>query len=460
MLYTGPSQVTASGKRGAQARPDQAMTMSEENGIYDCIVVGSGTAGATIARELSGRGQKVLILERGPYLPLKETLWTLGSMLKEVRVADKLMEAVVYAAGGSSALYLAIMDEPPIDAYRALGIDLQPAYDAMRVQVPLAEMPDALMSPQTHRLREAAIAAGYDWKKKLMLIDQSKCSGVYAYDAKWKALTFVDEAVRQGAVLKCETLVDRVLIENGRAVGVECRIKEGAFGRRAVRYRAERVIVCAGALATPLLLRASGLQHVAAGGFFMDPIFTLFGRIPGLRGVDSFTGTMEARLEDSLVLRDSNFHKLPFRMFMLRYMQLSRMFKYEEHIGVTVMTHDNVGGELSADGRYNKTLDAAVFDKLARGEQAARAILERAGASDIFKTPLFTGGVHGTLRIGGDVDARLETSVRDLYVCDGSLIPENGRVAPTLTLLCLAKYLADYLTQTRKPPAEAEGVPA
>ncbi|MDQ3206669.1 MAG: FAD-dependent oxidoreductase [Pseudomonadota bacterium] len=434
--------------------------MSGDGEIYDCIVVGSGTAGAVIARELSRRGQKVLILERGRYLPLKETVWTLGSMLNEVSVGDKLKDHVVYAAGGSSAMYMAIMDEPPIDAYRALGIDLQPAYDAIRPQVPLAEMPDALMSPQTHRLREAAIAAGYDWKKNLMLIDQSKCSGVYSYDAKWKALTFVDDAVRQGAVLKCRALAERVLIESGRAVGVECRIREGAFGSRTVRFRAERVVVCAGSLATPRLLRASGLQHVAAGGYHMDLISMLFGRIPGLRGVDSFTGTMETTLEEGIVLRDSNFHKLPFRMFMLQYMQLSRMFAYPEHIQISVMAHDEVGGGLSADGRYHKTLDAAVLDKLARGEQAARAILERAGARDVFKAPMFAGGAFGTLRVGSDVDARLETSVRDLYVCDGSLIPENGRVAPTLTLLCLAKYLADILTQTRNAPAEAGVVSA
>lgn len=436
------------------------MTMPAEGESYDCIVVGSGTAGAVIARELSGRGQKVLILERGQYLSLKETVWSLGSMFHEVPVADKLKDAKVYAAGGSSAMYMAVMDEPPIDTYRALGIDLQPAYDAIRLQVPLAVMPDALMSPQTHRLREAAIAAGYDWNKKLMLIDQSKCSGVYSYDAKWKALTFVDEAVRQGAVLKCRALTERVLIENGRAVGVECRIKEGAFGSRTVRFRAERVVLCAGSLATPLLLRDSGLQHVAAGGYYIDPSFTLFGRVPGLRGVDSFCGTMETTLEEGIVLKDANVHKLPFRLFMLQYMQASRMFAYPEHIGITVMAHDEVGGGLSADGHYHKTLDAAVFDKLARGEQAARAILERAGAGDIFKAPMFSGGALGTLRVGSDVDARLETSVRDLHVCDGSLIPENGRVAPTLTLLCLAKYLADILTQTRNAPAEAGGVSA
>ncbi len=431
------------------------MTMSGDGDIYDCIVVGSGTAGSVIARELSGRGQKVLILERGQYLPLKESVMTFGSIFREVPVADKLKGAVVHAAGGSSAMYLAVVDEPPVDAYRALGIDLQPAYDAIRRQVPLAEMPDALMSPQSHRMREAALALGYDWKKKLMLIDQSKCNGAYSYDAKWKALTFVDDAVRQGAVLKCRALAERVLIESGRAVGVECRVTEGPFRSYTVRFRAKRVVVCAGSLATPRLLRASGLQHVATGGYYIDPSFTLFARVPGLRGVDSFCGVMETTLEDDIVLKDANVHKLPFLMFMPQYMQLSRMFAYPEHLGITVMAHDEVGGGLSDDGRYHKTLDAAVFDKLARGERAARAILERAGAGDVFKAPMFIGGALGTLRVGSDVDARLETSVRDLYVCDGSLIPENGRVAPTLTLLCLAKYLADILTQNRNAQAGA-----
>jgi choline dehydrogenase-like flavoprotein len=34
------------------------MTLCGGGEIYDCIVVGSGTAGAVIAHESSGRGQK------------------------------------------------------------------------------------------------------------------------------------------------------------------------------------------------------------------------------------------------------------------------------------------------------------------------------------------------------------------------------------------------------------------
>jgi len=41
---------------------------------YDVIVVGSGPGGATVAKELTQRGEKVLILEWGDNAPVKGTL--------------------------------------------------------------------------------------------------------------------------------------------------------------------------------------------------------------------------------------------------------------------------------------------------------------------------------------------------------------------------------------------------
>jgi GMC oxidoreductase len=422
------------------------MSSREADDRFDCIIIGSGTAGATLARELTASGQKVLLLERGKYRPLRESVWTMATMFDEVKVADKLKDARVFTAGGCSAMYLGVTDDPPMDEFRARAIDLGPAYDEARRELPLGELPDELLSPQSLRLKDAALAAGYDWKKKAMLIDQSMCDGNYCYEAKWKALSYVDDAVRLGARLQCEARVDRVLIENGRAVGVECRIARPSFGGRLARFHARKIIVSAGSLATPVILRNSGLSDVAARGYYVDPSFVMFGRIPGLRGCESFAGTFGTKLDDGTRLLDANAHKLPFYLFMVQSLHAMRVFSYAEHVGIMVKAHDAAGGSLSEDGHYHKALDPAVFDKLQRGGEAARVILERAGATEIFKTELITGGTFGTLRVGDDVDARLETRISDLHVCDGSLLPEDGRVAPALTLICLAKYLARILT--------------
>src|SRR5262245_34208456 len=105
------------------------MSIREADNSFDCIIIGSGTAGATLARELSASGQKVLVLERGKYRPLRESIWTLATIFDEVKVADKLKDARVFTAGGSSAMYLGVTDEPPVAELRARGIDLGPAYD-------------------------------------------------------------------------------------------------------------------------------------------------------------------------------------------------------------------------------------------------------------------------------------------------------------------------------------------
>ena len=429
------------------------MNKSKLDDRFDCIIIGSGTAGATLARELSKKGQRVLMLERGKYRPLKETLWSLASMFNEVKVAAKLKDARVFTAGGSSAMYLAMMDEPPIEAFRVAGIDLSDEYEAVRRELPLAEMPDELLSPQALRLREAAVQCGHDWRKRMMLIDQSACSGVYSYEAKWKALTYVDDAVRFGTTLQCQARVERVLIDDNQAVGVECRVSSSSFGSRLIRYQAEKVVVAAGSLATPIVLRNSGLLDIATKGYYIDPSLILFGRVSGLQGRNGFAGAMYTTLEDGTSLQDANVHKLPFNMFMAATLRPLRMFSYPEHIGIMVKAHDAVGGSLSDDGRYHKELDSAVLNRLKRGEEAAHQILQRAGAKKIFKAPMMTGGALGTIHLSDDVDLNLQTSVRGLHVCDGSLIPHNGRVAPTLTLVCLARYLAGKLAAPADIPA-------
>jgi choline dehydrogenase-like flavoprotein len=83
--------------------------------------------------------------------------------------------------------------------------------------------------------------------------------------------------------------------------------------------------------------------------------------------------------------------------------------------------------------------------KLKKGEEAAIKILKNAGANHIFHSGTGAAHVGGLVRIQEHLDERLQTEYINLHVCDGSVIPENIRSSPTLTLVCLGKYLARHL---------------
>src|SRR5262245_6353898 len=87
---------------------------------FDAIVVGSGPAGATIARELSKRKQKVLILERGADVPPGGGLRATASIISAVPVGDNLATARAFATGGTTAVYFAVVDFPPLETFLSL----------------------------------------------------------------------------------------------------------------------------------------------------------------------------------------------------------------------------------------------------------------------------------------------------------------------------------------------------
>ncbi|MBL8900713.1 MAG: GMC family oxidoreductase [Planctomycetes bacterium] len=52
---------------------------------YDLIVIGTGAGGGTLARKLAPSGKKILILERGGYLPREKENWSSKSVFTEAR---------------------------------------------------------------------------------------------------------------------------------------------------------------------------------------------------------------------------------------------------------------------------------------------------------------------------------------------------------------------------------------
>ena len=52
---------------------------------FDIIIIGSGAGGGTIARELAGTGARILIVERGDFVPQEDQNWDPASVWKDLR---------------------------------------------------------------------------------------------------------------------------------------------------------------------------------------------------------------------------------------------------------------------------------------------------------------------------------------------------------------------------------------
>jgi choline dehydrogenase-like flavoprotein len=412
---------------------------------FDAIVVGSGPGGATVARELSKRKKRVLILERGGDAPLKEGSLATGSIINTVPVGDNLVTASAFTTGGTTAIYFAVADYPPLETFLSLGIDISSELEEAKRELPLTVLPDELFGAQAIRIRDSAMELGYVWKKKLMLVDLSKCASGYSHEAKWNARRYALEAVAAGATLINRATVLKVLVEKKQAVGVEYKIQRGKKEFDVHQAFGAKIILSAGAIASPIILRDSGMKNVADSGFYCLPSFGVFGVVPGLKAGENFAGSMGGEMQDGIGMGDANPSRASYRMLMLIRRRFVRAFFHSKSIGVVVGVKDEVGGGLQEDGRYYKQLTKEDIGRLEKGEHMARRIIQNAGGKHIFKSPLSAAHVGGVIKIKGHIDENLQTEYANLHVCDGSVIPESFSGSPTLTLICLGKYLANHL---------------
>ena len=413
---------------------------------YDVIIVGSGTSGATLAKELADKNVKILLLEKGVTRPLKESIRGLASVIRDVEVSGKVKAARAITTGGTTGVYFGVVKYPPLDKFRSFGIDLETELESAKSELPIAPLSDELISPQNKIIEKSALDLGFSWQKNAMLIDQGLCLNGYSYEARWKARTFVDEAINNGVQLKTQTSVHRVLVDNGRAMGVECEVKKGLFSTERINFYGQKIILCAGALETPMILSNSGVDHIADRGFYCDPGFALFGLVPDLQGDQSYVGCMSCNISDNVELGDANLAKTFHRLLMLSCAKFRHFFSYHKTVGVGVKVNDEMSGEMMPNGRLYKNFTESDLQYLKQGEDSAIKILKNSGATHIFNSGLTSAGhVGGMVRLQEHVDHHLETQFKNLYVCDGSLLPESIRITPTVTLVCLAKYLAKHI---------------
>lgn len=424
-----------------------------ERSGYDLIVVGTGPGGATVARDMARRGAKVLMLEWGAGGPVRGTV---AQGLSELMVPGKsllftpqglgLVRGIT--TGGSSLFYYACAWPVPLALFRRHGVDLSADAAAARAELPIAPLADAMMTPMARRIMAGARDIGLDWARldKNMFQDRWKPEHGFGYygdvnGVKWSARMFVDEAVAHGAVLLNGARVGRVLSERGVATGVEF-MKDGQ--RRTAT--ADRIVLAAGGIGSPVILRASGLRE-AGHDFFFDPLITVCGTMKDVRLQDNeIPMSAGVHLEDDgVVLTDLPFPPLMHTLFTAQAGRLHKLFAYRSTARIMVKWKDALGGRLTDRGGVRKRLTAADKRIAQHGFETARRVLQAAGATDIYRTGYLAAHPGGTVKIGHLVDTNLKTAIDRLHVCDCSVIPEAWGLPPSLTLVALGKRLARHL---------------
>lgn len=422
---------------------------------YDHLVVGSGAGGATVARELAKRGKNVLIIEAGKY---EEKMGTFKDALRYFETTGyktprTSKEGVILwrtiMAGGSTVVSCGNGTRCLQEEFKDFGIELEEEFREAEKEMKIGPTPENLLSEASIKMREAAEELGYKMEPMPKFLDFDKCvrCGSCTFgciqSAKWTALDYLDDAITHGAEVMYETKVREVISENGKVKGIKGKGKNGY-----VEIKGDNVILAAGALSTPIILQNSGISE-AGENLFIDILLNVYGKAKGLHQVR----------EPLMALVDHEFHEE--KGFILSpHINANRTVRFMEAglkgfrmptdklVGIMVKIADDASGRVYPDGSVSKGVTKNDWKRINEGSAIAREILEKMGADpkSIFVSKPQGAHVGGVASIGSVVDENLETKIRNLYVCDASVLPNAPGLPPILTIVALAKWLGKALS--------------
>jgi len=515
---TFAGEIAAVGSRHQPSRPDPQMAIVPaaewpHASSCDAIVIGSGAGGAFAARALARAGLDTVIVEEGER-------WT----VKRIRDSHPLDRfAGIYRDGGTTMA----LGNPPIalPLGRALGgttvinsgtcyrpsaavatswhrehglalADLEllgPRIADVEATIGVAPAPMEVLGRNGELALEGA--AALDWESAPLRRNAPGCRGSCQCaigcpnNAKGGVhLNALPQASEAGARIVTGLHVQRVLSEAGRAVGVLARRADGSEAR----ISAPLVVVAAGAIPTPPLLRRSGLgRHPRLGrNLSIHPATGITAgfeqRVVPWSGVMQSVGIEELHESEGVLIEATGSPPGMGAISAPGYGThlLGRLDRAADRAMVGAMVADEPSGRVfgSRFPIVSYRLSKADERRLSLAIEAMARVMLAAGASDVelgggaptvrSEAELGTAmarldvrrlrlaGFHpsGTAAAGSDParhpvdpEGRLR-GIEGVWIADGSILPSCPGVNPQLSIMAMAAGVGDAAGQVLQLP--------
>jgi choline dehydrogenase-like flavoprotein len=260
----------------------------------DVCIVGSGAGGGVMAGELSARGLKVIVLEAGGYyddadflqleVPAYHNTYWRGGPTPTSDLNVSLMAGACLGGGTTINWTNSLRTTPWVreqwESEHGLegvaGSDFDRHLDAVWERLSANDRCSDLNPPQ-QRMRAAAEALGWSFRLTNRNVDEHRYSfetaGYIGFGdqtgAKQSTVkTYLKDAHERGTEVIPRCWAERVLVENGRAAGVQGVWSDPDSGDSArVTVRSPQVVVACGALESPALLLRSQIGGPATGNY-------------------------------------------------------------------------------------------------------------------------------------------------------------------------------------------------
>lgn len=516
----------------AQAAPKRIAPLSTAADLEltaDAVVVGSGAGGGIVAAQLAAAGKDVIVLEKGGYYSEadfngSEALMTPQLYLRRGLLSTKDLGIIVLAGsclGGGTIVNWSTSLRTPPDVLAEWELDYglsdatSPAYQRgfeVAEQRLGVNTDDSDPNANNAALQRGCEALGYAWRRipRNASDCQQRC-GSCGYGCPYgrkqsTMLTFLQDAADAGARFVTRCQVERVVIKDGRAAGVEGWALDEATGeRRTVSVTAPIVVVAGGAVESPALLLRSGLRNpnigahlrlhpvVAMAAYYEEPVKPWQGSLqtvlsdqfkdmqrgyglrfevapahPGMLGMVTPWRSGAQHKQDMArspyaatfiaLMRDTGEGRVtldrqgdPVLTYFPNATDASALTRAMGELAKVAAA----GGATRVASLYSDelTLDAEGGRPGAISDTQLRAFASEARRRGLApnKIPIFSAHQMGTCRLGGDARTAVADpwgevfGVKGLFIGDASGFPTASGVNPMLSIMALAYRVASRI---------------